>query len=646
MEIYKRTLYLLLVLLFYNAQAIVCQNLTIDQLELQYEKAVAEKDYDKALIALNKLGDVLIYHEMKHQDGYSLLKSFVPYLADCTQDKERAKFYVTYAEAATYAQDYRGSVRILKEGIQFLEQLQDSSLYEYGYAYLKAGENTNKLNRFTESATYFQKAEKLFAHQQDTLMLLWTKSGLSTLFSSYAIYDKAAEEREFIFQTQPQDKYGQVVAIAHLRAASDDFFQNLPEKELYHIEQALQVKDNHSDIQGIVRLLTLCYATTVYAKHQQKEKANYYFKELHKRLGDKSPKTPFLASYYSFAQSRHALVNKRFKEAERYAKELLDNIKKTDDWQSLIRAYWLLANIYEETQQTPKALYYFKQYAHVKDSVSEAASRKKFAYVQTQFETEKKDLEIQQQNQAIELLQAENRIVHQRFLLGGLIVVGLFVSIYFWRQRLFSIRKGKLQKEFAKNLIRHLEDERKRIARELHDSIGQNLLLIKNSLLANPQSNPALIDQSIQEVRSMSQSLHPFQFEQLGLLTSIRHTVENFQKNSAIFYTEDIQVEHLEVEKEKEIFIYRMLQEGLANVEKHSQAKACQLQVKETPTQFIFSIKDNGKGFDVAEKAYTLNSLGLKNLKERAQLIGAELKIESKKGKGTLITIIISKKKY
>ena len=510
MKINKRTLFLLFALLFHNAQTLVSQTLTRDQLELQYEEAINEKNYNKALIAINQLGELLIYDEIKHQESYNFLKRFIPYLPYCTQDKECAKFYINYAEAATYAQDYRGSISILKEGIQYMEKLQDSTLYEYGYAYLKAAENTNKLNRFTESATYFQKAEKLFNHQQDTLMLLWTKSGLSTLFSSYAIYDKAAEEREFIFQTQPQEKYGQVVAIAHLRAASDAFFQNQTEQELYHIEQALQVKVNQTDIQEIVQLLTLSYATAVYAKYQQKEKANYYFKELNEKIGNRSQKAPFLNSYFDFAKSRHALVNENYEEAGRYAKELLANIKKTDDWQNLIRAYLLLANTYEETGENPKALHYFKQYVHIKDSVSEAASRKKFAYVQTEFETEKKDLEIRQQNQAIQLLQAKNRIDNQRFLLAVVIAVCVFVSIYFWRQRLFSIRKGKLQKEFAQNLIRHLEDERKRIARELHDSIGQNLLLIKNSLLAYPQSNPALIDQSIQEVRSMSQSLHPF----------------------------------------------------------------------------------------------------------------------------------------
>lgn len=642
-------LYLIFILLLFSCisqTSFAFQNSNqYEYLQTRYEKALTKKEYNKALAALNRLGDFLIYKEMNHKEGYRLLREFKPLLSNCSDTTECAKFYINYAEAATYAQDYKGSVVILEEGIRLMEQLQDSSLYEYGYAYLKSAENTNRLNRFTESANYFQKAEVLFTHQQDTLMLLWTKSGLSTLFSNYAIYDKAAEQRAFIFQTKNQENYGQVIAIAHLGAASDAFFQYQPELELYHIERALQVKNNQADIQAIVRLLTLSYATAIYSRQQQKEKANYYYEELSGNFDTHQLKTPFINSYYQLAKSRHALVNKRYPLAERHALKLLKSLENTDDWQSLARAYWLLANIYEQNTENAKALEYFKRYAYLKDSVNKAASRRKFAYVQTQFETQKKDLAIRQKNKDIQLLHAENRIVNQRFLLLGLVGFSLFVFIYIWRQRLYAIRKEKLQKEFAQNLIRHLEDERKRIAGELHDSIGQNLLLIKNKLLLGKEKDTGLVEQTINEVRNISQSLHPFQFEKLGVLTSIRHTLENFQRNSSIFYSEDIQVERISIDKEKEIFIYRMLQECLTNVEKHSKAKACRVEIKETLQHFIFVIQDNGVGFDVKEKMQKLNSLGLKNLKERAQIIGAQLIINSEKENGTLISIYIPKNK-
>ncbi|MUV03342.1 hypothetical protein GN157_06425 [Flavobacterium rakeshii] len=642
--LYLRVYLLLMFLVSFSAQANQTQDTVSPQkLRLTYQEALANQSYNKALKALNKLGNHLIFNEIKHKDSYILFSGFKPYLAKCTDIEERARFYINYAEAATYAQDYKGSLKILKEGTLFMEQVKDSSLYEYGYVYLKAAENTNKLNMFSESSLYFQKAETLFTHQKDTLMLLWTKSGLSTLFSNYAIYDKAAEERELIFKLGNKDKYAQVLAIAHLGAASDAFFQNQSDEELYHINQALKANSKHSDISEIVNIITLAYASTTYARHNDEEKSNYYFKQLNQKLEHKDNQIPFINSYYKLAQSQNALLNTRFKDAEKYAQQLLVNLNKVNDWQALARAYLLLAEINEQQKNNLKALHYFKEYVSLKDSVNKAASRKKFAYVQTQFETEKKDLEIIRNNQDIKLLQAKNRIVNQRYIFGGILIVSLFILIYIWRLRLYAIKKAKLQKEFARNLIKHLEQERKRIAGELHDSIGQNLLLIKNNLMLHKEKDTGLVEQTINEVRNMSQSLHPFQFEKLGLLTSIEHTIQNFQRNSTIFYSEDIQVDNLKIEKEKEIFIYRMVQECLANVEKHSQAKACRVEVTETDTYIKFEIKDNGIGFDVSEKMETINSLGLKNLKERAAFLGSLVDINSVKGKGTTITIKIRK---
>ncbi len=641
---YLRVYLLLMFLVSFLAQAGQTQDtISSRKLRLTYQEALADQSYNEALKALNILGNHLIFNEINHKESYVLFHDFKPYLDKCKEPKELAKFYINYAESATYAQDYNGALRILKEGISFMEQVQDSSLYEYGYAYLKAAENTNKLNMFSESSFYFQKAETLFTHQKDTLMLLWTKSGLSTLFSNNAIYDKAAEEREYIFNLGNKGEYGQVLAIAHIGAASDAFFQSQPKKELYHINQALKANSKHSDISEIVNILTLAYATTIYAQHHDEEKSNYYFRQLNQKLKDKDNQVPFINSYYKLAQSQNALANAHFKKAEKYAQELLVNLNKANDWQALARAYLLLAEIYEQQKNTNNALHYFKEYVSLKDSVNKAASRKEFAYVQTQFETEKKDLEIIRNNQAIKLLQAKNRIANQRYILGGIIIISLFIVIYIWRSRLYAIKKAGLQKEFARNLIKHLEQERKRIAGELHDSIGQKLLLIKNNLLLNKKNDTGLVEQTIDEVRNMSQSLHPFQFEKLGLLTSIQHTIQNFQRNSTIFYSGDIQVSTLKIEKEKEIFIYRMVQECLANVEKHSQAKACRVMVSETETYIKFEIKDNGIGFNVSKKMETVNSLGLKSLKERAKFLGAVVGVNSVKGKGTTINIKIYK---
>lgn len=205
-------------------------------------------------------------------------------------------------------------------------------------------------------------------------------------------------------------------------------------------------------------------------------------------------------------------------------------------------------------------------------------------------------------------------------------------------------KRHQLKEQFATQLINTQENERSRIAKELHDSIGQKLLLLKNTLLLkneNTDNSIPLVEDTIHEVREMSHNLHPFQFEALGLTASLHNLIDAFQKTSPIFFSADIdQIENL-ILKEKEIFIFRMLQECISNVIKHSKATACNLNVSKNEKNIQFQLKDNGIGFESELYKNSISNLGLKTLKERAQFINAQLNITSKPQKGTTITITI-----
>lgn len=151
-----------------------------------------------------------------------------------------------------------------------------------------------------------------------------------------------------------------------------------------------------------------------------------------------------------------------------------------------------------------------------------------------------------------------------------------------------------------------------------------------------------MVGETIKEVREMSHNLHPFQFEKLGLVTSIQNMVESFQKNSHVFYSEDIEIQDGLIAKEKEIYVFRILQEAMTNVEKHAEAKACNLAALETKNHVEFILKDNGKGFKIDSNA-SHEVLGMKTIKERSIYIGAKLKIESEIGKETILTLKVPK---
>lgn len=119
-----------------------------------------------------------------------------------------------------------------------------------------------------------------------------------------------------------------------------------------------------------------------------------------------------------------------------------------------------------------------------------------------------------------------------------------------------------------------------------------------------------LVGETIKEVREMSHSLHPFQFEKLGLMTSLKNMIETFQKNSNVFYSEDIETPDGLISKAKGIYVFRMLQESITNVEKHAEATACNLSSEDKKNFLIFTLNDNGKGFEVLKDKEDFEEVG------------------------------------
>jgi len=605
--------------------------------------AIKSQKWNSALLYTNKLTDYYIFKSLEPQKAYNLCKKLHTNLRYCTNKKEIARFYINYAESATYLQKFKNSLSILNQGILELEKEKDSSLYEFGYAYLKAGENSTKINSISESAAYFKKASEIFTFQKDTLFYLWTQNGLSTLFSNNGLYDEAKKARQPIYKLGHLINEKQVVAMAHLRAAIDASINNDQQKELQHIKWALENMDSNSDVSEIVDILILSSAVGTYARQNDIKRSNYYLKELNTKINN-TTNSAFLNSYYTLARAYNANANGNYNQAENYVVSIISSIKKSQEASNLLQLENLLALINENKGQTQKALSHYKRFVYIKDSINKAASKKQFAYVQSLFESEKKDLEIFRQQKNIELLSTENKIKNQWMLFGGISALVLLVIVYLWRSKMFIKRKEALQKQFSQNLIQRVEQERKRISRELHDGIGQNLLLIKNQFpIVSKKNDLTLIDDTINDVRNLSHNLHPFRFEKLGLIASLKYMIETFQQNSKIFYSETIEPPKKSISKNKEIYIYRMVQECLNNVEKHSNAKACKVSLLEQESNLIFEIKDNGVGFNISEKRNSIDSLGMKTLKERAKLIGATLNIQSETNKGTTIRIHVPK---
>jgi len=205
------------------------------------------------------------------------------------------------------------------------------------------------------------------------------------------------------------------------------------------------------------------------------------------------------------------------------------------------------------------------------------------------------------------------------------------------------------------DLLNAQEKERKLVASEIHDSIGSSLSATKfkvESALTeladrSPQTTTALkslipiIQGAIDEARRIQMNLRPSTLDDLGLLATLRWLCRQFESTySAIGVKQNIKIEEHEVPDSLKTVIFRILQEGLNNIAKHSRAKVVLLFLQKTEQAIKLALQDNGQGFDLSKvqsPGGTPQGLGLKSMRERAELSGGSFEVESTQGKGTTI---------
>jgi signal transduction histidine kinase len=214
-------------------------------------------------------------------------------------------------------------------------------------------------------------------------------------------------------------------------------------------------------------------------------------------------------------------------------------------------------------------------------------------------------------------------------------------------------REKEAQRQFSHRLLDSQEQERKHIAAELHDSLGQDLIVIKNSLLmvkdhagTEEDLDRAIADLggALNSVRRLSRDLRPLQLDYYGIEKALRALAARIEESTPLQVRLEFgQLEDL-LDKEGELNVYRIVQEGLNNVLKHAEAKSATVNLLPDNGVLVLSIEDDGKGMtdDPAERERLLaTGFGLKGMEERVSILGGTMNINSTIGKGTYIEIRI-----
>ena len=238
----------------------------------------------------------------------------------------------------------------------------------------------------------------------------------------------------------------------------------------------------------------------------------------------------------------------------------------------------------------------------------------------------------------------------------GLTIVGFAVIVFaLYQRRVAELKREQIaQQEFSRRLIVSQESERRRIAAELHDSLGQHLLIIKNRAALGEQVAPAPSQareqfdeitasaaKAIGEVRAIAYNLRPLNLERLGLTAVLEEMIEDVSGAVDIQFSVDIEPLDNLFSPEDEISFYRIIQESVSNIVKHSRATKANIEIWREGVDLHATVRDNGRGFDpgVVTNGGGPHGLGLTSISERVRMLGGTYTINSIPQQGTTLDI-------
>lgn len=311
-----------------------------------------------------------------------------------------------------------------------------------------------------------------------------------------------------------------------------------------------------------------------------------------------------------------------------------------------------LSRAYEMLGRYDQSLLYFRKYMDIKDQVYDANATIQIAELQNIYENEKKEKALAEQEAQLRekelVISAQNANQKTLWVLVVSLVI-VFVSVFVYLKNKKLIKEKLMHETFAQQLIDSQEGERKRIAGELHDSVGQNLLIIKNQLSLLISGKPGdsnnrmslLTDtasQTIEDIRAISYDLRPYQIDRLGLKTALESMIDRVSESTELSVDYVIGEINGIYSDSNEINFYRIVQECFNNIVKHAGAKKVSLSIMKNETCVTLNISDDGQGFDVENMAG--HGFGLIGLKERSRILNGKFEIKSHPGKGTQVEIL------
>ncbi len=424
----------------------------------------------------------------------------------------------------------------------------------------------------------------------------------------------------------------------------------MPDSAIYYFNRSLEIKIKRKDSISIGNTYNNI-GTVYYDNGQYRKSLEYYQQSLAYRI--KANDLSGIASCHINIGNVYLQLKDYGKALESHteARRICEQIAYND---GLMAALDGLATTFAAKGDFQNAYTTRLEHEHIKDSVFNIQSVQQMEELQVQYDTEKKENQIVQQ---------KLKLSRRNLMIGALSAIFLLslLTFYLIYNRYKLRQERRLQEELLKEeekrtraMLETEENERQRLARELHDGVGQLLTasrLMLNPLYTNaqtPEENKQqikqtidILDDSILEIRNISHNMVPDILQKYGLEKAIRHFTDRIRQMRKI----DIQVESHELDESKldgtsQLMLYRIVQEAVNNALKYAEAGRIHIQLTADENELSVMIEDNGKGFDV-NQIKEKGGIGMRNLQLRTEYLKGHLSIDSSPKSGTTIIVEI-----
>jgi signal transduction histidine kinase len=595
-----------------------------------YDSAIAENNSQKQGYLLQTYGDVLI-------DAYAFDSVYVDTLLNFLQkntpsnDTAWLNLYLPLCDQLYAARKYDINEKMAKKGIEYCEKykndkLKASLLNIIGLGYSNRAQPDKAIQFFIEGIAvgeknnYYRKLGSMYNNVAYCYDMLYASK------ESDKMYQKAAHN--FLMAKDTSNYF----ALLTTYAVNSLTFSKDTLRSISLIDSAFIAYNQYSaktpfDSNNANQILAYKY---YYLKDYDMAQ-KYLSKSTDYML--KTGVEDFLLTYnYIMGSSIYFKKHGRLQNIEN-TKKWAEEMTESEQYYDALELYQQLYEQMLSEKKYPLALDYYLKITQLNDELRKNNQQGQIFELEKKYASEQKEIQLKQQKT---LIQKKNNQI-ALLLVSLLVLVLLWALISFWKRQKLLLKEKQNSMKFTKQLFENTEQERMRIASDLHDSISHELLTLKNQMNENQSTLLQKIDFIINDIRNISRNLHPVMFDKVGLLANIEQLIERVQVQSDFLISTDFDY-HGELKASSELQVYRIIQEAVSNIIKYSKAFAAKISIIENHGWVLIEIIDNGKGFDVNQKLDSGKAFGLHSIIERSRAIGGIAKIESSE-KGTVINI-------